>query len=757
MLNARVFWFALLVLSVFPALAWAQNGTVRGFVRDAGDGQPLQGVNIILMDGGDGFYGAATNNDGFYAISRVPPGRYAFRATYIGYQTYTDTLDVVDGVQTYTFEIQFAESELEEVIVEGEREAAGAAALTAGLQTVRPEEIELVPTPDVSGDLVNYLTTMPGVVTAGDQGGQIFVRGGEPTHNLVLLDGMLVYQPFHLIGFYSAFPSEIINTSDVYAGGFGAKYGGRLSSVIDVSARTGNKRRFAGSVAVSPFMSGARLEGPLVRDRASILLSGRTSVIEQGVSNYIDTPLPYQFDDQFGKLHINLSQNHQASVTALRTFDRGNLGRFDTTTTDLNLDQVVWENTAVGARYILLPTNLPILAEIMVSGSKIKNEFGPPDSLSRASSTQQFQGLVNVTHFLGNTDVNWGIYVRSTKLESQLGGQLQNITTNREYVTEAGGYFEPEFRLRAGSGFRIQPGLRFQTFPSKGRTFVEPRIRLVFDYGIHRFSAAWGLYHQEIVGLSDRRDAGDVFTAWTSSPLGVVPEAMHIIGGYQIRLVSGVEFALEGFYKKLSNLSVAEWTPFPRFTTALQPANGDAYGLDVRLEVSMGRFYGFANYGYAKVTYNAMQETLPIWYGVDQLEYSPPHDRRHQANILGSLEVYGFNFNVRWQYGSGLPFSESLGFDEFVLLEGPTPVQTEPGDTRVLYDLPYKGRLPDYHRLDISLDRTFSASSNIDVTLQAGVTNAYDRKNVFYVDLFTLRRLDQLPRIPTVGLKVDFK
>ena len=150
----------------------------------------------------------------------------------------------------------------------------GAADVTAGLQRIQPQDIELVPAPDVSGDLANYLTTLPSVVTAGDQGGQLFIRGGEPSQNQVRLDGIPLYQPFHVIGFYSAFPSDIVSGVDFSAGGYGARYGGFLSSVLDVSARTGNKRAFQANGAASPFIVSFGAEGPIVQDYLSVMVSG---------------------------------------------------------------------------------------------------------------------------------------------------------------------------------------------------------------------------------------------------------------------------------------------------------------------------------------------------------------------------------------------------------------------------------------------------------------------------------------------------
>ena len=419
------FGAALLVAALTACSAYAQTATVRGFVEDADDGQSLQGVNVILTDASGEIYGSATDSDGFYAVSRVPAGTYTLRGTFIGYQTYEDTITLESGeVRTYNFEIRFGAEELDEVIVESERESVGAAAVTAGLQTIRSQDIELVPAPDVSGDLVQYLGTLPGVVSTGDQGGQLFIRGGEPTQNLVLLDGALLYQPFHLIGFYSAFPSDIIQSTDVYAGGFGAKYGGRLSSVIDVSTRNGNKRGFAGAVSVAPFVSGMRVEGPLVRDRVSFLLSGRTSVIDQGASNLIDDPLPYKFDDQFAKLHAELSENSQISITGIRTYDRGVLGEtLEGADEVIELaeepDEVIWNNQALSARYLLLPRALPVLAEVLFSYSSVENTLGPSGAPERSSATQQYNVGTNVTHYLGNTDINWGLYLRTSQLDSE--------------------------------------------------------------------------------------------------------------------------------------------------------------------------------------------------------------------------------------------------------------------------------------------------------------------------------------------------
>ncbi len=750
----RRFLLLLLVVLVGAPAASAQTALLRGFVTDDSDGEALQGVNVVLLDGERLVTGTATDGDGLYALSRVEPGTYTLRATFIGYATRTERITLSAGeIRVFSFRMQSEAAGLDEVTIEGEREGTGAAAIVAGFQAVRPQDIEMIPSPDVSGDLVQYMATLPGVVSVGDQGGQLFIRGGEPTQNLALIDGIPIYQPFHLIGFYSAFPSDIIQVANIYAGGYGARFGGRLSSVLDISTRNGNKRRFEGNVSVAPFMSGALLEGPILPGRVSILASGRMSVIEQGASRLIDRDLPYTFDDQFVKLHANVSEGSTLSIVSNRSYDRGTLDPESAADTTSNRGTASWKNRANGLRYLMLPTSIPIQAEIILSYSETSNTFGAGRA-ARSSDASQFNAGAHVTHYLGASEMRWGIQLSTTSLSSELGGQFQGVSTSGEYITEAGVYVETG--LPVGFGLRIEPGVRLASFPSKSSTFLEPRVRAVWDLGAHRFTGAAGIFHQEVVGLTDRRDAGDVFTAWTASPLAKVPSAWHLIAGWQVQATPWMRFSVEGYRKGLSNLSIAAWTAYPRFNTGLQPAEGEVTGADVRLEMTTDRVYGLLNYGYGKVRYTAQQEAIRYWYGRPDLEFSPPHDRRHQANAILGLKVLGFDVNTRWQFGSGLPYSQSLGFDEFLLLAGPTGVDTLRGDTRVLYAQPYGGRLPTYHRLDVSVERTMRFRGTTRLTLQAGVTNLYDRRNLFYIDIFTLRRLDQLPLIPSVGIKVAY-
>lgn len=744
-------WLGFLIVS--PSPSNAQQSLIRGTVVALSDGESLQGVNVALYQQNALRLGSVSGVDGVYAIPSIPAGVYELRATFVGFETYTDTLRIGTADRIIiNITLEASEIELGEVLVEGEDQG-GAARVLAGQTTITPAEIEMIPGPDISGDLVNFLTTLPGVVTLGDRGGQLFIRGGEPWQNLVLLDGMWIYQPFHILGFFSSFPTEILKSVDVYAGGYTSQYGGRISSVIDVKSRNGDKKSYAGSGSVTPFVSGFSFEGPIAPDIVSFLVSYRTSVMDKGASRIIDDELPFRFDDLFVKTHAFLSTNSQLSVSMLKTHDRGSIFEGN----DLEpAENVKWKNASAGARYLVFPRAFPVMAEFLVSGSRLTSSIGSTGQSPSRSSLASANTNINITHYNSFGEVRWGVFARSLKLEANLLGIFQNTFHRLEYLTEVGIYIEPE--LKDFYGWDLRGGLRIHSFPSKNSGFLEPRIRAIKLREKDEFTIALGSFHQEIVGLTDRRDASGVFTAWTSSPNdNKVPEALHAILGYRRTFGGRFDVSVEVYAKKLNNLFIPEWTSYPRFTTSLQPADGNVIGSDIRMEYKRENFTGLITYGLSSVEYTAQQKSLELWYGEDDLRFRPAHDRRHQLNAVAAIDFGFFDLNVRWQFGSGLPYSRALGFDGFMVVDGSTDVFSDPGSRRVIYERPFNGVLPTYHRMDVTLQKKFSFPNGVSLSGLLGVINAYDRNNLFYLDVFTLRRVDQLPFVPTFGLKMDFE
>lgn len=588
-----------------------------------------------------------------------------------------------------------------------------------------------------------------------------------------MLDGMTLYQPFHALGFYSAFPSDIVRRADIYAGGFSSQYGERISSVLDVRTRTGHKRRFSGSASMSPFLGSLQMEGPIYPGHVSFLASARQSLLEQGAERLVDRDLPFIFGDAFGKIHADVDARNKLSISMLGTYDRGTIR--EEIPGSRPAEEVRWMNRAVGVRWLTLPHVVPASGDLHLAFSKHRTELGTREDPTRTSSVADLHALFDATYYGEDASLNLGMVARYIWLTSHLGGLHQNVVLESDEVPPFALYMEPAFTW---GQWRLWPGVRMQIYNVKVNPFIEPRVRLTWRRGIHLLNGAVGRYHQELVGLSDRRDAASVFTAWSNVPrylnirdvplpgfqqprtnadirAGREQGAWHALMGYEVRPIGGLSVSLEGYYRHYRNLFIAEWTAIPRLTTELQPATGRTMGVDVRLEFRSDPHYVFVGYGLSSTRYRAEQESLELWYGMEEFAFRPPHDRRHQLNVLVNTDLRGFEVGVRWHFGSGLPYSRPLGFDGFNLVDEVEDVRDKTSTRRVIYERPYNAVLPAYHRLDLSVSRSFSVGA-ADITVQGSVINAYDRRNIFYMDMFTFQRVDQLPIVPSLGVKVAF-
>jgi len=741
----------LVSLFLWTNIALGQTASIRGFVTDSDDREALAGVNIILESDTGGLRGSVTDSDGIYNLTRITAGSYVLRFSFVGYTPWSDTLVFRAGQRiNLNVALQSTPSSLDEVVVEADVETA-AARITAGLQTISPKDMDLIPTPDVSGDLASFLTTLPGVVTLGDRGGQYYIRGGEPSHNMTLIDGMQVYQPYHILGFYSAFSSDIIQQADIHTAGYGAPFTGRISSVIDIKSRNGDKRNYTGAASISPFISSAQIEGPLIYNKLSFLASARQSVVEQVAQGYVAQDMPYTFGDAFLKMHGQISSNSQLSISGIYTHDRGKVGL---QAADQILEEVGWRNAAVGLRYVVLPRALPFVAEVHLSYSFLETNQGPANNPVRWSKISGFQYAVYMNSFYQRTQWKWGLYWRAPEITANLGGLFQDLDFGMSRRHKAGLYIEPEFYITSSLKARVT--VIAELFPGQedGYNNLEARTRTIWQRGEHEISLGAGWYHQEVFGLSDRRDATNIFTSWRSAPIESLSRSVHALTGYRISPHPWLELSLETYYKQLNNLYIAEWTAYPRFTSLLQRADGRAMGVELRAEMHHRKIYGYINYGLSSVRYTSKQPSAELWYGSEQLNFRPPHDRRHQLNIVATTRLANIDISARWNFGSGRPFTQVYGFDGFILLDGILNLFTAPDDQRVIYGRPFRALLPTYHRLDLSLEREF-VFNKFALTVQIGIINAYNRRNLFALDLFTSERNYQLPIVPIAGLKID--
>ena len=745
----------LLVLAIAqaarPSNTSAQEAAVQGILLDSATSQPLRDATVIIEQAGQTVRTSTTDRNGLFQISGLPPGLYQLRITSIGYVTRVETIELDSG-ERLTANRSLTPSPLELAGIDIVSRDPGAVQRELGRQTITARDLARIPTPAASADLVSYLLTQPGVVGTGDRGGQLFIRGGTASENLALMDGMIVYQPFHITGFFSAYPADLVDRAEFYPGGFGPRYTGRISSVLDVTMRDGNRNERQATASVSPFLAEAVVEGPLgaKEDRVSYIASLRRSLVEETSPWLLGGKQPIGFNSQYLRLSV-LSEDggSRCAFTAMRTRDRGGLDPQDPQS------RVGWRNALIGGRCNTLAGETfvdlrfgwaGLSSEAITRGA---SEF--TSSVNRVFAESDFSLLIEAVR------LNAGAYMHLEGATYDLQ-QLLAVDGKKADDWVAGGVFA-ELEIPVGAGLRVLPGLALSGMMDRPRS-VEPRLRARWQLSSlnAELSGAGGSYEQRLAGIADRRDASSIFTAWVRTPNESRMRATHAQASWQQRVGASFTYSVDGHYRRMHELPVTTWSTAARFNTDLSLADGRAYGGDARVEYRRGQLYLFGAYAYSWTEYSSAQADFGVWFGEPVQTFHPPHDRRHQVSTLASVRLGRYDLAAHWELGSGFPFTRPLGFDELIRFPAvgsqlPRVTRTL-GETRLLLDRPYNGRMPATHRLDVSVKRAVPIGSR-QLELQAGVINAYDQANLFYYDIFTNRRIDQLPLAPYLSVKIQ--
>ena len=731
-----------------PAQESGQGATLRGFVTDRANGAPLPQANVVLRDSTGIVRAAVTDGDGLYQITGVTPATYRLAVSYLGFQTYRDTLRLRPGSRTVSVALRPARKQLEGVTVEAQREVEDA---EAGLQEIRSADIETLPSPGPGSDLGTYLRSLPSVAATGDRGGRFFVRGGTSSQNLILVDGTPVKKPFHIVGFYSAFPSDLVSSADFYAGGFGARYMGRSSSVLDVTLRPGNLKNYQARAEVGPLVSGIQVEGPIEQGKKSFLVNARQSLIEWTGPSLVGQTTPYRFYDLITRFYTQ-GETSQCSFTGLRTYDRG---RIDPS----RASSFRWTNTSIGGECLTFSDESSQQLSVSFGTTHFSNAVETPDGDVRSSGTWDMHVTLNLEAPYSWGALRGGLWMQSKQFDYSLGGTFLGFRSEDAFEIKGGGYIGAKWQ--PGASLTISPSLGTQVPFDWGQTTLEPRLRASWQPGgseTTNVTAAGGLYYQLVDGITDERDAGSTFRAWLPTPGGEALRSTHAILGVDQQLTEALRMSVEGYHKRIHNVPVSRWTTLAVFNTDLTLADGRAYGGNVSLRYRTDMLNLRGSYGLGWVKYQAPRDVLNAWVESSTVQYTPSHDQRHKVTLVASADFDLFTASARWQYSSGRPFTRGYGTDNFLEIRGLRGLpQSERGNNRLLYDQAYNARLPAYHRLDVSVERSLTLSPSLQLTIEGGAINLYDRQNLFYLDLLTRERVDQLPVIPYVGLTLDIQ
>lgn len=757
------------------ALLLGQN-TVRGFVYEKKTGEPIMFATVMLKGT---TYGVSTDVNGYYSLTKIPDGTYDLNISTIEHEVFSEKVVLADKkvvsknayLNRKTIEIGIAEVSSEKQEQETN--------VRMSVKTITPKDIKQLPTMGGQADIAQYLQVLPGVVFTGDQGGQLYIRGGAPVQNKVLLDGMIVYSPFHSIGLFSVFDTDVIRTADVYTGGFNAEHGGRISSIMDITTKDGNKKEFQGRVSLSPLVGKIMVEGPLKKQTEkgssiTYLLSGKRAFITES-SNLLYTyvneeGLPFDFTDLYGKVSFGAANGSKFNVFGFNFTDQVRY---------LAISDLNWRNSGGGANFVVIPDGSAVLINGIFSVSdyaiRLKEDGVDRDRFSEVGG---FNFGLDFKYVLGEDEIKYGV-------------QIVGLRTNYETFSPTGIKIQQQANTTELAGFLVykktlgnlilEPSLRLQYYSSISTFSPEPRIGAKYKVNPRlRLKAAAGLYSQNLIATNSDRDVVNLFYGYLNGPTNIqgtfldrngevrdvansLQKAQHSIFGFEFDITEKLNMNVEGYYinfSQLTNTNRNKVFPDDASITNIPDVlkkdfileDGRSKGVDMVFKYEERNLYLWLVYSIAKVD---------RWDGIS-LVYAPVFDRRHNVNFLASYTM-GKNRNweasVRWNLGSGLPFTQTLGYFEPTDAVGGVGVDylySNSNELGVIYADFNEGRLPAYHRMDMSVKRAFKLGNNVKMDLNASVTNVYSRDNIFYIDRVTGDRVDQLPIIPSIGLEVVF-
>ena len=779
-----------ILLSIIQFTIFSQDYTIRGFIFDKSTGEPIAYEKIKLIKANDSSIvaGAISDLNGFFNIPKVNKGSFILKIESPSYEKELKPLTVEKnkGISNIQFELTKLESitEIDQVTINTQNAQKKKQVLISQLK-LDQKTLEIIPSVGGENDIIGAFSVTPGVVTTGDQGGQLYVRGGTPIQNKILLDGMTIYNPFHSIGFFSIFETELVKNVDVYTGGFDAKYGGRISSVMDISYRDGNRKEFGGKISTSPFLAKVVLEGPMAKIKdnkpavGSYIFSAKHSLLDYTSKTIYPNinegnGLPFNFTDLYGKLTFNSKNGSKFSAFGFHNQDSVNYS-----VADLN-----WKSSGGGINFVLVPSSTPILIKGHVNGSSYETTFSESGLEPRYSRIGGFDLGFDFTYFIKNEgELNYGINIGGFNTNFITYNEVKRKIEAANFTTEIGGYFNCRF---IPGKWVIQPSIRMQVYASLGTISPEPRLGVKYNASDKfRLKFSGGRFSQNFTSAASDRDVVNLFNGLLSAPTNVQSEhvtqfvdqdgnsivrqtpnglqyAWHAIGGFELDLFKNLSINVEGYYKHFTQLSninqnktyddIAEFSQIADvYKKDFIIESGQSYGVDFLLKYIKKRIFIWGVYSYGHST---------RWDGFT--EYFPVFDRRHNINLVGSY-MFGKNkdleLNIRWNLGSGLPFTPTAGFYQSENFNGGLTTDyttTNSSSVSTLLGGFNSERLPYYHRMDITVKKRFIFKNKDEIEMVASITNVYNRKNIFYVNRVTQEEIYQFPILPSFGLSYKF-
>jgi len=748
----------LLQWAVAPVLMAQETDkfTISGYIKDANSGEELLYANVLAQENQ---VGVTTNLYGFYSLT-LPKGNYQLVFSYLGYQPITKTIEL-HANRDLNVELLPESAVLDEVIVSSKKEDAAVTDVAMSRIELDVEQLKKMPALLGEPDVIKMIQTMPGVTSAGEGTSSFFVRGGSADQNLILIDEAPVYDVSHLFGLFSVFNSDIIKSSELYKGGIPAKYGGRLSSLLEVTTRDGNAKEFEGSGSIGLLAAKLTLEGPIVKDQASFVVSGRRSYADIFMRQMDDlNGSTVQFHDLNAKINWKKSNTDRFFLSAYSGRDVWNFND------NFSMD---WGNTTTTFRWNHLFSD-KLFSNLTLLYSDFDYKLGdsdPVEGFEWAANQREMSIKEDITYFISpKLTMQFGyqgIYRRFTPGDIRPQGEqsiFESTSLQKQFALDHGLYLG--FDHDVTDRLSLQYGLRYSIFQNIGEgtfyNYADPDDNINIEiidsttYGsfeniktFHnlepRFAARYTLDAQSSLKFSYNRMVQYIhlisnstvpipFNTWAPSSPYLDPQLADqvAIGYFRNFYDNAYEFSFEAYYKQSRDVTDfadnAELFFNKHLAVEFRQGEGESYGAEFFLQKKKGKLQGYLSYTWSKT-----QLEVP---GVNNGQpFVANHDRRHNLNIAATYQLNDrWNLGGNFTYASGRPITLPTGKYEF-------------DNYQVNYYSERNGyRLPDFHRLDLSA--TWEAPKKegkwAQNSFSFGVYNAYNRKNPFTI--YTRKKRD---------------
>lgn len=753
----------LLLFLLISFSGYAETVTLSGFLKDKANGEALIGATVFIPELKTG---VITNPYGFYSMS-IPEGTYSVQFSFVGYQTQSPRIALTESKQ---LNVQLDEDleQIDEVLITGEKKNRNVENLQMSMEKVQVKMIKKLPSFMGEVDIIKSITLLPGIQNGGEGSSGLYVRGGGPDENLMILDEAPVYNASHLMGFFSVFNSDAIKDVQVYKGGIPAEYGGKASSVIDIRLKDGNSQQLGLSGGIGNISSRLTIEGPIIKDKWSFIISGRRTYADYlgklvGLEQLKNNQL--YFYDLNLKTNLEINDKNRIYLSAYTGDDNFKVGesiymRWGNLTSTARWNHLfsdkLFSNTS------LIYSHYDYNLGIPGSGA---DQFDWTSQISDYNFKQDFSWYLNsenkltmgfnmIYHHFEPGEVNAGekSYFTDLKLTNY------NALDNSLYISN---------EQKIGPKLTLRYGLRYSYFQQIGnakvRQYLNPdhpnenevtgtieygpgklvppsyqnlEPRLAIKYMLSPESSIKASYNRmaQNLHLISNTNSPTPLDIWLPSSTYIKPLIANQVGlGYFRNFKNNmIETSAEVYYKKMSNvidyIDGAELFLKENLETELLRGSGYAYGLELYVKKQEGRLTGWVSYTLAR----SMREIPGINEGK---AYPSSYDRTHNASVVANYDLSKrWNFGATWVFATGNPTSY------------PVAKYDVQGNTIYYYAARNSNRIPDFHRLDISFTYDFKKNEKrkFKQSLNFSIYNLYARRNAYSV---TFRQNEDNPSI----------